>query len=559
MFKFSRYFFIVFLVITVFPLAFMFCWNHYQMKQFAHRHEENVLEIGFRQLETLSKDYLTRRENLIKRTIDNLSGENISLKQYKNILGADQVYLTNSDQIINKKPALDIPENLDKSIIKYYDLRYNSKIKKPEIISIFIAPLHNYTSKRLVVIYKVPLERLYPYGPFDLEVYSGEKIDPDSLLADIEDPFLPQTHKHLSNNSNFILIDSEFKNHLKKVHYNIKEFKILKLKNYEGKLIASLLLRRGHMPMHPPIRQNEEVLGLVILLTGVLSSLIAGFYIKKNFINPFLILAKASKKIQDGDLSFRLASDVKHQEVIETIKRFNAMIDELKEKNELRNSFITNLTHDLRTPLIAQERAIELIVKEFESLGLDKQLQLAKGIDKNNKHLLRMVNLILESYRFESDEINLIISNVDMHELIEQCFGQLDFMASEKNIQMINNISSEFPRIRADLNSLKRVFLNLIANAIENTSKGQRIEISGYAYNDYIKLIVEDNGAGVSPEDIPLLFNRYYTGKSDERKIGSGLGLYVCRKLIEMHEGKIEVESEKNQYTRFIITLPLKS
>jgi signal transduction histidine kinase len=232
------------------------------------------------------------------------------------------------------------------------------------------------------------------------------------------------------------------------------------------------------------------------------------------------------------------------------------MVKDLKEKNELKNSFIENLSHDLRTPLIAQERALELITKEFENAEMEEQFQLAKGLEKNNTHLLRMANLILESYRIDSEDININISEVNISELVDNCYEKLIPLASEKNISLINSIPKDFPVIETDLTSLKRVLINLISNSVENIPENRKVEINTEDKGKYIELSIEDNGQGIAQKDMEHIFDRYYSGKSDERKIGSGLGLYVCKRLLDLLGGTIKVESEKDKFTRFIISLP---
>ena len=108
----------------------------------------------------------------------------------------------------------------------------------------------------------------------------------------------------------------------------------------------------------------------------------------------------------------------------------------------------------------------------------------------------------------------------------------------------------------ADLFQLTRVFMNLLSNAIENTKENDYIKINAHYNDSDVIITIEDNGNGIAPEDLKFIFDRYYSGKSLERKLGSGFGLSVCEKLISMHNGTITVESEINKYTKFTINLP---
>jgi len=291
-------------------------------------------------------------------------------------------------------------------------------------------------------------------------------------------------------------------------------------KDFPSKILSHdgfLFVLKLHPRPRADVLQDKVVQpGFIILAAGIAMSLMMGVYVNKNF---------------------------------------NLMLQGLKEKEQLKESFIENMTHDLRTPLVAQEKALGLLADEFENVGMREQFNLAKGLEKNNKHLLRMVNLILESYRIDLEKINIKISNINIGELVNSCFEKLGSVAKEKNILLLNNIPDDFPEVSSDLVGLKRVLINLISNSLENIPENSQIEINAEHSEKYVRILVEDNGQGIAAEEIEHIFDRYYSGKTDERKIGSGLGLYVCRKLLEFLNGEITVESEKGKFTRFIIRL----
>jgi len=561
MFKFARYFFAVFLITTVIPLVMMFLWNHHQMERMEQEREQHLLSVGVKQLEHTTRQYLRIKESFVLEKLQNLPLKNISLKQMQWFFKADKV-----EWIYNN--------NVNK-VISYYQIMKLKPSEKPALYGVSIVPFKVSDIKGIKIFEKIDLDQLRPAGPFDLKIYIGDQINQNTLIGIVQDPmFNPHNGPmHMppppSNNNPMHMPPPPFDNN--RMHmppqadkytnlptYKNKTNSKVKITDNNSKTVATIIIKsyrpRDFLGHKNPV---ENEFGLIILLAGSVLSLITGFYVNKNFVNPLLILSDASKQVQEGDLSFELNTNIKHDQILNTFNNFNQMVKGLKEKEDLRKSFITNLTHDLRTPLIAQERSLELISKEFESLGLKDAYELAKGIEKNNNHLLRMVNLILESYRFDSENLNLMISKINISELIDCCYEKLKLLASEKNIQLINSIPKDFPCINGDTTSFKRVFLNLISNAIENITQIGKIEISAECYENFIKIYVKDNGPGISQTDLNYLFERYYTGKSDERKLGSGLGLYVCKKLLEIHKGEISVESEINNYTKFIIKLPL--
>ncbi|MEI8388289.1 MAG: HAMP domain-containing sensor histidine kinase [bacterium] len=545
MLKFSKYFIILFLISAILPLFLMFSWHQYQEKHLKKDKEQRIFSIGFKQLNFTSKNYLKVRENNILRVIENTPIKDISLKQLKNILEVKQVswIAANKDFVVKNL-------NQYERITAYYDLTENQDNKKPELSAVYIVPFKKVDISGIKIVYKVDIKELFPAGPFDMELYSGDKINKNNLLETVKDPFSPpfllkENKKRLPENE----LTGIPKN--KNIPHDV-----IKLTDYRGKTIASILLKRHNPPPGPWIA--PEKLGMIILFTGALFSLFIGLYLNNNFIKPLLTLSNALNKLQQGELLSQLNTNIAQKELQHAFESFNKVVTGLKEKEEIRNSFISNLTHDLRTPLIAQEKTLELISKEFEELGLKDSFELAKNLEKNNSHILRMVNLILEAYRFDLKDLKLTMTKINLYDVVENCFEQLQILAQEKNICLINQIPNDFPFIVADQNSLNRIFLNLVSNSIENISDEGKVLISVDSYEKFININIEDNGNGILQEDIEHIFDRYFTGKSYERKIGSGLGLFVCKELIRLHNGEISVQSEKDKYTRFIIKLPTK-
>jgi len=548
MLKFSRYFFIVFLLVTVLPLAMMFFWNHHQVGQMRDSREQKFLDFGIKQLEYNTGRYLDSTEDFISRVVVNLAAENITLKQIKNIIGSDNVYLIGSDnQLYGETIVPEVLQKIDFGKIKtntsFYEIYKSGDNSQP--VAVFAVPYKIGENKGIVVLNKIDLKLLRPSGPFVAEVYNAYD---KSLIGIVQDPFGPPFPRTGTKN---------YDKHPQPEAFS----KLFNLQNLEGTDSVTVVLKNFKQPRPPrPAHKSPEEagveFGLIFLLTGGVLSLLTGFYIKKNFINPFVAISDASERIQTGDLSFQLDTKTSSHEVRNTFSSFNQMIEGLKEKEEIRNSFISSLTHDLRTPLIAQERALELISDEFQKLNLTEPYKLAKSLENNNKHLLVMVNLILESYRFDEKNIKPVIAQVSLYEVVSQSFEQLSALASDKKVKFENLVGADFPKINADANFLKRVLLNLISNALENSATNGRIAVSSEIKENRVYITVEDNGLGISEKEINHLFDRYYTGKSDERKLGSGLGLYVCKKLIEMHKGNISVQSKENEYTKFEISFP---
>lgn len=233
-------------------------------------------------------------------------------------------------------------------------------------------------------------------------------------------------------------------------------------------------------------------------------------------------------------------------------------LDKLKQSDRNRNEFISALTHDLRTPLAAERNALEMILRDENNLS-ERSLSLLRNLHGNNAGLLKLVNQLLETFQAEEVEARINPERVNLRQLVEECFLSLNALASEKKMKLINQLPEERPVIMADPYQIKRVITNLVGNAIANTPNGSRITVSSTETPEFVEIQVIDNGPGINPEILPHLFERYYAGAGLNRKLGSGLGLSICKKLVNAHGGKIGVESVLGQGSNFSFTLPRRT
>ncbi len=255
-----------------------------------------------------------------------------------------------------------------------------------------------------------------------------------------------------------------------------------------------------------------------------------------------------------AELLQRSYDELEHRvaERTEELSRANA---QLQETERLRWTFISTLTHDLRTPLIAQKRVLEVLLRKMAHDP--ESAELVGGFLKNNDHLVKMVNMLLETYQYEDGCIQLNIEPFRLHQLVSDCFDEVHSLALVQEIRLRNAVPASDSEILGDFYQLKRVFLNLLGNAIENIPPGSVIEVSVVNLDaDRIRICVSDTGQGISPDMLPHLFDRYFTGHSTRQKIGSGLGLFICKMIVDLHGGIIEAKSELGQGTTFEITLP---
>ncbi|WGV25406.1 ATP-binding response regulator [Halotia branconii] len=259
---------------------------------------------------------------------------------------------------------------------------------------------------------------------------------------------------------------------------------------------------------------------------------------------------------------------------VRSLLRLKRSIDERDEIARQREDFVSRLTHDLRTPLVAADRMLMLF--QQGALGnLSPQIQEVITImARSNVNLLTMVNTLLEVYRFEAGRKTLAFQAVDLNKLLEEIVGELTPLIKDKTLAINLDIAEAVnaSTIMGDRLELHRLFTNLIGNAIKFTESGSitiRItpvilssKINNKEFSlpstitDYITIEVADTGSGIPSEEQAVLFERFRQGS--HKSSGSGLGLYLSRRIVEAHQGTILVNSELGKGTTFIVSLPMK-
>lgn len=227
-----------------------------------------------------------------------------------------------------------------------------------------------------------------------------------------------------------------------------------------------------------------------------------------------------------------------------------------KETERLRDDFIATLTHDMRTPLLAQIQTLKFFLEGAIGTLDEKQRVLLSTMLQSNEDLLGLVNALLEVYRFDSGKLELCRTNFLVKDLIEQCYSELKPLAEKKNLKF--EVEYDMPEnlyINADRAEIKRVITNLCGNALNYTNKDGEINVLAKSQNDDFIFSVTDNGNGIPKNDIPNLFMRFSQGTTKKRSTGTGLGLYLSRQIIEAHGGKIWVDSKVNKGSEFTFLL----
>lgn len=237
---------------------------------------------------------------------------------------------------------------------------------------------------------------------------------------------------------------------------------------------------------------------------------------------------------------------------VRSLLRLKHIMDERDQIARQREDFVSRLTHDLRTPLVAADRMLTLF--QQGALG-----ELAPSMDeavtimiRSNQNLLTMVNMLLEVYRYEAGRKTLSFTLISLGELLQEVVQELNPIAQDKKLALtLENL--EDVKVMSDQLELRRVFTNLVGNAVKFTDSGS-VTVQLEPQEGGATIAIVDTGAGISPEEQQQLFESFSQG--NHRRGGSGLGLQLSRRIVEAHQGKIEVKSEVGQGSVFTVKLP---
>ena len=229
--------------------------------------------------------------------------------------------------------------------------------------------------------------------------------------------------------------------------------------------------------------------------------------------------------------------------------------------NQAKSGFLANMSHELRTPLNAVIGFSELLEQEIFGELNTKQRTYVKNVLVSGRHLLQLVNDILDISKVEAGRMDLAYERTPIGSIIDVVRSVIIAVASKKGIELDVDVPATLPEVHVDPGRIKQVLYNLIANAIKFTPRGGTVRVSARAEAKHVVVLVSDTGVGIAKEDLPRLFREFeqLPQANGVRPEGTGLGLALTRRLVELHGGKVDVESALGKGSTFSVFLPLKS
>lgn len=259
----------------------------------------------------------------------------------------------------------------------------------------------------------------------------------------------------------------------------------------------------------------------------------------------------------------RSSSAVIEDENGQTIGMVSVLSDITKQKelDGMKAKFVANVTHELRTPLVAVQKSISLLLSKSTGAFSATQEEFLSLADRNLKKLSRLIDDLLDLSKLEAGRMQISLENIAIDKVIEETATGLSVWANTKTIKIEEKVQDGLPMVKIDVQRIGQVLNNLIGNAIKFTPQGGTITVEAVFGNNNkeIAVSVEDTGPGITKENLLKVFDRFY--QAGERNLtdisGTGVGLSIVKEIIELHNGKVWAESGKAKGARFVFTLPI--
>lgn len=302
-------------------------------------------------------------------------------------------------------------------------------------------------------------------------------------------------------------------------------------------------------------RLGFELAGAGIFVVTI--GLAGGWWLASRAIRPIAEISRAAEKISDGDLSRRINVSEAESELGQLAGVLNQTFERLEKSFEQQVRFTADASHELRTPISVILTQIQLALSRERS-GKEYR-QTLETCERATERMRVLVNSLLELARVDSGDFELMGEECDLGRIAREAMEFVEPLAKQKNVTV--NHSIESVKINADALKLGQVFINLLTNAIQHNKDGVEVCLSVKQNGSRAIVRVADNGIGIPAEAMPQLFARFYrVDQSRSRAKGnSGLGLAICKVIVEAHGGTISAKSESGSGAEFIFQLPLSS
>lgn len=322
-------------------------------------------------------------------------------------------------------------------------------------------------------------------------------------------------------------------------------------------VISDYLYERGmRTQCYVPLRFNRQIIGVLYLMANGSAAFSSAQTAFAQEIADLLAVGLNQQRLMRSLQSYAQDLEQRVQERTSQLSRANAEITRI---NRMKDEFLANMSHELRTPLNAILVKTELMQEGLHGPLTEKQTRSLDVIHESSSHLLELINDILDLSKIEANMLELEIDKIAVSSLCQSAVTMVREMAMRKGIDLQLNGDLNFD-MQADMRRLKQILVNLLVNAIKFTPPGGKVglDVESNQESDQVRFTVWDTGIGIAESDYPLLFRPFVQldGGTNRQYGGTGLGLPLVRRLAELHDGRLEVESTLGVGSRFAVVLP---
>ena len=297
--------------------------------------------------------------------------------------------------------------------------------------------------------------------------------------------------------------------------------------------------------------RNAFIVLAFILISACIAFLIA-FFITASQAKMVIAFTECIDKIAEGDFTTQIAPIGKNNYMNSVIVNFNNMVKQLDSITLLRNDFISSFSHEFKTPMVSIKGYAELIKDSGVLKG--EQQEYVNIIIEESKRLTKLSENVMLLLKLDSQTSFGETKKFSVNGQIESCILLFDNLLKEKNIEIETNLSRAY--IESSPDFIKEIWINLIYNAIKYSKNGGKIKVSCVNSKQLVVVTVEDNGIGMSEETQLMAFNKFYQNDKTKKGQGLGLGLTIAKRIVDIANGEISLESQLNKGTKFTVTLP---
>jgi signal transduction histidine kinase len=293
---------------------------------------------------------------------------------------------------------------------------------------------------------------------------------------------------------------------------------------------------------------------------------VLGYANSWTLLSPLQQIDARLKEIAEGDFTKRVEV-ISRDELGPLAANLNRMSDELgrlyrqlEAASRHKSEFLANMSHELRTPLNAVIGFSEVLQEEMFGELNEKQADYVRDIHASGRHLLSLINDILDLSKIEAGRVELEASSFHLPAALDSAVTLVRERAARHGLTLEIKVDERLGEFVADERKVRQVVLNLLSNAVKFTPDGGRIEVRAGLANGYVEVAVSDSGVGIAPEHHEEIFEEFRQVGGDQmrKREGTGLGLTLARKFVELHGGRIWVESAPGQGSTFTFTLPVR-